>query len=272
MRLEIVEQAFNELLELGLEPSMRKLRERIGYGSMSDIQRFLSQIREERSQEVVASGSLPPDVRVKAERFLLQLWSTMTEVADDRVTRTTKDAERRIEELRSSLSATLVEADQMQLDIDQLRNDLDACRDRLSQEQNALSTREKELATSRLAQLAAERRAAGLQRSLDLHISGRNTNANNLPKVDGASLLEVARIYESVCAQLDEGLPVHENTAAELPGLSNDLFSVVGTVLAALVESGLLLREPTGELSRPTARKKRVVKVRRHKAEALLEG
>lgn len=155
MRTDIVETAFDDLVRAGIEPSLRKLRERIGFGSLTDIHRIVVGIRSERSNEDAASETLPAEVKSFSDRMILQIWGAARMEATKAVEQAKTAANERIAEAEEGHAAALKETDALLLE----RDEEHARAQRLAHD----------LVQQTDARVAAEQRAAvAEQRCLDL--------------------------------------------------------------------------------------------------------
>lgn len=251
MQIDMVSQAYDELVALNLAPSIRKIRERIGHGSMGDINRLLNQVKEERTVEAAAAAALPDHIAQRAERFMLQLWAVLRAESEEQVKLATAAAEKKVQEAEQTLDGTLAEADQMQLEIDRLKVRVEELQSELQFERTLLVDRNRDLAVAEGRLVDHARRAAVLQRSLDLALSGDKPARPELPTVEEATAAQVMNVFQVVASNLREGVALNEGNLGELQGLVNESTVVVSMSVDALVDAGLLVRDATGGLALP---------------------
>jgi len=76
---ELVEQTAQALVDEGVEPSTKKVHERIGGGSYSTVQRYLEPWRKTREQ--LSELDLPSEIKDQANRFALAAWELSSRFA-----------------------------------------------------------------------------------------------------------------------------------------------------------------------------------------------
>lgn len=76
---ELVVQAAEALTAEGIEPTTKKIHDRIGGGSYSTIQRYLDPWRQQ--QEQLAMIDLPGAIKEQADRFAVSLWELASRLA-----------------------------------------------------------------------------------------------------------------------------------------------------------------------------------------------
>ena len=125
---------------------------------------------------------------------MLQLWAVLKAESDEQVKLATASAEKKVQEAQQTLDGTLAEADQMQLEIDRLKVCVEELQSELQFERTLLTDRNRDLAVAEGRLVDQARRAAVLQRSLDLALSGDNPARPELPTVKEATPAQVERL------------------------------------------------------------------------------
>lgn len=87
---EMVAQVAEELRTEGSEPTTKKLKERIGAGSYTTIQRYLELWREKQSQ--LSAVALPEELSELARRFACGAWDLASRVAAEEVSEAKQQA------------------------------------------------------------------------------------------------------------------------------------------------------------------------------------
>lgn len=167
MQTDLVESAYDDLVRLNLTPTVRRVRERIGHGSLTDINRIVASIREERALEQSASTSMPPALKERCDRILLQIWQLASSEAAERATEAEKVSEEKVRAMQEDVTAMLREGDVVIAELERLKS-----------ETVEAQTRQKELEKEVLI-LAQQRtsesiRADGFQQALTLLVSAGN--------------------------------------------------------------------------------------------------
>lgn len=137
---EMVAQVAEELRTEGAEPTTKKLKERLGAGSYTTIQRYLELWREKQTQ--LSTVPLPEELSELARRFACGAWDLASRVAAEEVNEAKQQAaaiqaaarteiqdacaeirrlERVVSEQEAELSERATAQQQAQIDLAQLR-------------------------------------------------------------------------------------------------------------------------------------------------------
>jgi chromosome segregation ATPase len=167
MQVDTVRTAYDELLGFNLEPTVRRVRERIGYGSLTDINRMVGEIREERAIERLASSTLPFGLRDRCESLLLQIWQAADAQASERARQAEAACAARIGALENDVATMLAEGDRAIVETDELKATVKRLTAELSSERDKRTGAEKELAVASQRCRDLTQRADGLQQALN---------------------------------------------------------------------------------------------------------
>jgi len=228
----VVEDAFEQLMREGTEPSVRKIRDRIGYGSHTDINGILSKIKSERSMLAAPQFEFPQSLSEKRDRFIGQLWAAMKMEADIQVAKIRTDCGASIRAAKAELGAALQAADAIQSDLDEALRVNAELREAVTRQGGASAALETEMAVQRRREKDLMERVDGLQRLLARTLSAkRSTVPTDRPHAAGSALH--ARVERAVLKAIAEAGPIRP---ADLDRRLSELGSIKGKRLVRIVE------------------------------------
>ncbi len=111
MKRADVEQAIHALKSAGLNPSMRLIRERIGYGSLTDIQKICAEIRNEEQLAAQPEHQMPKHLQDRVKSTIDGIWLELSQASLQAVADTKRLADEQIAQANKAASEALVTAD-----------------------------------------------------------------------------------------------------------------------------------------------------------------
>jgi hypothetical protein len=219
MKNEVVEAAYDELTRAGISPSLRKLREHIGYGSLGDIHRVLVGIRTERSYEEAAAQTLPSELKDRCDRLLMQIWGAARSEAAEAIANANAAADMRIAEMGETLAGALADGDVLLADKDALAENAARLEEHLALEVERRTVAEQRLAVADQRCRDLDARIVDLQQALR-SIGSKQESGKTVPrrKKGAITLKDVRQATED---WLKEHGVFEEVDFFKLPGMAN---------------------------------------------------
>jgi len=217
----------------GLEPTYMNLRERLGSGSFSTIQKYLKDWRSSGPEIKTEADELPEPFREVLQRFGLEAWRAVSVWAKDELDEARKDFERRVAENQAEAEKAAATVDALQVELnslgeerDSLRKEVEEARSNLAAAQGALSETRKQVEREIERNQALERRnqeelaaaAKDFERRLAEHQS----------EID-----KVAKTVDALQAELDKVREERESFRREAEGARANLSAAQGTLSEA---------------------------------------
>lgn len=169
---ELVYSSADTMVAEGADPSIVAVQGRIGGGSFTTVKKFLDMWRTARAAGAVATLDIPPEVDAKGKEFILATWSLAKQMANKESLAAKEAAAAEVSAVRVELAQALQEVARLEATEAQLR------------ETNAAQeSKIREMEISHADAQAQARRAAELEKSLelvraDLKVAQNAVNAN----------------------------------------------------------------------------------------------
>ena len=239
MREELVEEAFFELIKEGIEPSVRRVRAKVGSGSMGDITPVVARLKAEREGAATELASLPEAAREKVDRLVLQLWSVLKSEAEAIASRARTESSARLAAVASEIQEASDAADRMEAELRDRQAECARLSDQLRQVEETKLAVEMDAAVSKQKAADLAERIDGLQALLAKSVAGNSPGAGVPPSHSPSRLLPVIR------KAISEHGPFPKSELTKLaPHLSKVSRKRLEAALKLLVDSGhLSLRE-----------------------------
>ncbi len=154
---ELVYSTADTMVSEGADPSIVAVQGRIGGGSFTTVKKFLDMWRIARAAGAVATLDIPPEVDAKGKEFVLATWSLAKQIANKESHVAKEAAAAEVSAVRVELAQALQEVARLEVTEAQLR------------ETNAAQeSKIREMEISHADAQAKARRAAELEKSLEL--------------------------------------------------------------------------------------------------------
>ncbi len=217
----------------GLEPTYINVRERLGSGSFSTIQKYLKDWRSRGDEIKPEAEELPEPFREVLQRFGLEAWRAVSVWAKDELDEARKDFERRVAENQAEAEKAAATVDAMQVELnkvgeerDSLRKEVEEARSKLAAAEGALSEARKQVEREIERNHALERR-----NQEELAAAGKDFErrlAEHQIEID-----KVAKTVDALQAELDKVREERESFRREAEGARANLSAAQGTLSEA---------------------------------------
>jgi chromosome segregation ATPase len=190
MTREEVEQAVNELEAQGLKASVRNVREKIGRGSLTDINRILGDIRRDQEMALQPQHQMPESLRIRADSLVTALWLAMSSEAQRDIVEARAVAHRKVDSAEAALAASLADADELLEELDVSRQQVADLTETLHVERHRCTDLERQLAVAVQRLTDAADNAVRLQETLERLASRRELSGEH-PASESQAAMEL---------------------------------------------------------------------------------
>lgn len=192
MQIQEVEEAYDSLVLDEKEPSLRNVRERLGYGSWSQIGPMIAEVRTARVKQAAALVEMSDEMKLRGERLVQALWTAMTEEKDSAIAAVRAEAMANLDGAIADRKQALEAADAVQRELELVSREKQALAGELESAREAKAAAETAAAVAAGRLEAAEKHAAALERSLGLAMTRSGRTDSQPSTVDNALVESVA--------------------------------------------------------------------------------
>ena len=192
----------------GVEPTYMNVRERLGSGSFSTIQKYLKDWRGSGAEtKPKEAEELPEPFREVLQRFGLEAWRAVSVWAKDELEEARKDFERRVAENQAEAEKAAATVDALQVELnslgeerDSLRTDVEEARSKLAAAEGALSETRKQVEREIERNQALERRnqeeLSAAAKDFERRIAEHQSEIDKVAKTVNALQAELDKVRE----------------------------------------------------------------------------
>jgi chromosome segregation ATPase len=235
----------------GLEPTYINVRERLGSGSFSTIQKYLKDWRSSGAEiKPEAEGELPEPFREVLQRFGLEAWRAVSVWAKDELEEARKDFERRVAENQAEAEKAAATVDALQVELNSLGEERDSLRREVEEAHSKLAAAEGALSETRKQVEREIERNQALERRNQEELAAAGKDFERRLAEHQSEIDKVAKTVDALQAELDKVREERESFRREAEGARANLSAAQGTL-------GEARRQIEREIERSTALERR---------------
>lgn len=217
----------------GLEPTYINVRERLGSGSFSTIQKYLKDWRGSGAEIKPEADELPEPFREVLQRFGLEAWRAVSVWAKDELEEARKDFERRVAENQAEAEKAAATVDALQVELNSLGEERDSLRREVEEAHSKLAAAEGALSETRKQVEREIERNQALERRNQEELSAAGKDFERRIAEHQSEIDKVAKTVDALQAELDKVREERESFRREAEGARANLSAAQGTLSEA---------------------------------------
>ena len=217
----------------GLEPTYMNVRERLGSGSFSTIQKYLKDWRSSGPEIKPEADELPEPFREVLQRFGLEAWRAVSVWAKDELEEARKDFERRVAENQAEAEKAAATVDALQVELNSLGEERDSLRTEVEEAHSKLAAAEGALSETRKQVEREIERNQALERRNQEELSAAAKDFERRIAEHQSEIDKVAKTVDALQAELDKVREERESFRREAEGARANLSAAQATLSEA---------------------------------------